>query len=113
MDCEFRALAVLAEVKMRTSPRALVVATAVLFAAPDEDVESEFVPSRAAAAADAALPEEKDVVTTRACRPSASAVAFETLFPPCCEVESESVVMFLGAEGLMEVNWVLYGFPSA
>jgi hypothetical protein len=84
----------------------------VLFEAPDEDVESEVVPSRAAAAADAALPEEKDVVTTRACRPSANAVAFVTLLPPGWEMDSESVVMFLGAEGLMEVNCVLYDFPS-
>lgn len=98
---------------MSTSPNAFVVATAVLLEAPDEDVEDEVVPSRAAAAADAALPEEKDVVMTRACRPSANAVAFVKLFPPCCEVESESVVKFLGADGLMEVNCVLYGFPSA
>jgi hypothetical protein len=113
MDCEFRALAVLAEVRMNTSPKALEVATAVLFDAPDEDVESEVVPSRAAAAADAAFPEEKDVVITRACRSSANAVTFVKLFLPDCDVESESVVMFLGAVGLMDVNCVLYGLPSA
>lgn len=75
MDCEFNADAVLAEVMIKTSPRALAVATAVLFEAPDEEVEVEVVPLRAAAAAEAALPEEKDVVTTRAFWPSARAVA--------------------------------------
>ncbi|CAN9383664.1 unnamed protein product [Alternaria alternata] len=53
---------------MSTSPNAFVVATAVLLEAPDEDVEDEVVPSRAAAAADAALPEEKDVPFTKRAR---------------------------------------------
>lgn len=43
------------------SPSALDVATAVLFDAPDEDVEVDPVPSSAAAAAEAASPDEKEV----------------------------------------------------
>ena len=99
MDCEFRALAVLAVVKMITSPRALEVATAVLFDSPDEEVELEVVPSSAAAAAEAALPEEYVVVMTRAFWPSASAVPLVNELPPSCELVVELVVMFLGAEG--------------
>jgi hypothetical protein len=75
MDCEFRASAVLADVKIITSPREFAVATAVLFELLDEEVEVDVVPSRAPAAAEAASPEENDVVTTRALWTSASAVA--------------------------------------
>jgi hypothetical protein len=107
MDCEFRALAVLAEVWITIWPRALEVATAVLLDVPDEEVDVESVPSRAAAAAEAALPEEKDVVTTRACWSSARAVALVMELPPFRDVELELVVMLRGAEGLMDVNCVL------
>ena len=58
MDCESSAFAVLADVKITMSPKALSVATAMLFDAPDEEVEVKPVPSRAAAAAEAASPEE-------------------------------------------------------
>jgi hypothetical protein len=111
MDWESRAETVFAEVMITTSPRALAVATAVLLEAPDEELDVEPVPSRAAAAAEAALPEEKDVVTTRAFWPSASAVALVNEFPPSCEVEEEDVVMLRGAEGSTEVNCVLYALP--
>lgn len=82
IDCESKAATVLAEVKITTSPSEFAVATAVLFELPEEEVEVVLVPSRAAAAAEAALPEEKDVVTTRASRPSARAVALVTELPP-------------------------------
>lgn len=58
IDWEFSASAVLAEVRITMSPSALAVATAVLFDAPDEELEVDPVPSRAAAAADAASPDE-------------------------------------------------------
>jgi hypothetical protein len=82
IDCEFRASAVLADVKMITSPREFAVATAVLFDLPEEEVEVDVVPSRAPAAAAAALPEENVVVITRAFCPSARAVAFVNELPP-------------------------------
>jgi hypothetical protein len=113
MDWELSASAVLAEVMMRTSPTAFAVATAVLLELPDEEVEVLVVPLSALAAADAALPDENDVVTTRASCPSASAVALVMLFPPSSEVDWDVVVMLRGADGLMEVNCVLYALPSA
>jgi hypothetical protein len=49
---------------------------------PDEEVEVDVVPSRAPAAAAAALPVENVVVMTRAFWPSARAVAFVNELPP-------------------------------
>jgi hypothetical protein len=113
IDCEFSAFAVLAEVKTTISPRALEVATAVLLDMPDEEVELDPVPSRAAAAAEAALPDENEVVTTRAFCPSARAVALVKELPPSCEVDVEFVVMLRGAVGSREVTCVLYALPLA
>jgi hypothetical protein len=107
MDCESNAFAVFAEVKTMISPRAFDVATTVLFEAPDDEVELVPVPSRAAAAAEAASPDEKEVVTTRVFCPSARAVALVNELPPSCEVDLELVVMFRGAVGSKDVIWVL------
>jgi hypothetical protein len=82
MDREFRTLEVLADVKLTTSPREFAVTTAVLFELPDEEVEVNVVPSRASAAAEAASPEENDVMITRVFWLSASAVAFVNELPP-------------------------------
>jgi hypothetical protein len=111
MDCEFNASAVLAEVMMITSPSAFAVATAVLFELPDEEVDVDVVPFRAPAVALAASPEENVVVTTLACWPEASAVAFVKELPPSCELDLDSVVMFFGADGLILVNCVVYALP--
>jgi len=107
MDCESSVFAVLAEVKTMISPSALDVATAVLFDAPDEDVEVDPVPSSAAAAAEATSPDEKEVVTTRVFCPSARAVTLVDELPPSCKVDVEFVVMFRGAVGSREVTLVL------
>jgi hypothetical protein len=111
MGCEFRASAVLADVKMITSPREFAIATAVLFELPDEEVEVDVVPSRAPAAAAAASPEENVVVTTRAFWPSARAVAFVNESPPSWELDVELVGMLRGADGLRKVSCVLYALP--
>jgi hypothetical protein len=103
-DCESNAFAVLAEVMMTTSPRALAAAIALLLDVPDEEVELDVVPSRAAAAAEAASPDEKEVVTTRAFCPSARAVALVYELPPFWEVEVEFVVILRGAVGSREVT---------
>jgi len=108
-DCASDAENVLAAVVMLTPPTAFEVATAVELDAPEDEVDVPVLPvPLPAAAALEALPELKEVATMRA--DSASAVALDWEGPPDCEVEEVVVVeevTFCGAEGLMDVSWVL------